>query len=210
LFSSTDDLIKFIERNQHAETRYCEFKGNVRWDSDIRFKIIRTILGLSNVRDGGYIIVGVVQNNSTNLFDIVGLDSSTAQTFDNDTISQMTNNFADTHAEINVKPFPYNDKTLVVIEVHQYGEVVICRQEHRDNDNKLVLENGAVYTRRYRKPETTKATSLEMREILEIVTEHRLRNVIRRLQSVGIIPSAQNIQVNEADETSFKQERADF
>ncbi|MGI0022643.1 MAG: AlbA family DNA-binding domain-containing protein, partial [Nitrososphaeraceae archaeon] len=193
-------------------TRYCEFKGNIKWDNDTKCKIIKTILGMSNVRDGGNIIIGVEWNTTADRFEAVGLLPSDATTYDNDTISSIVNNYADTHADISVKHFPFNDKVLVVIEVHEYGEAVICKQEYRNPLGELVLENGAIYTRRHRMPETTKVTSVEMREITEFVSEKLLRREIQLLQSLGIIPRIPTTtgMTTHTDEESFRSEREGF
>lgn len=211
MFQNTDELIDYIRRNSHSETRYCEYKGNIRWEGEIRYKIIKTVLGMSNVRDGGNIIIGVEKNTTTNDHEPIGLNVVDANTFDNDTISATANNYADTHVEINVKRFEHGEKILVVIEVHEHGEVVICKQDQRDGSGQLILENGAVYTRRYRIPETTKATSIEMREILDSVSEKLLRDEIRRLQSLGIISiGTSGAPTSSSDVQLFEEERAGF
>lgn len=214
MFRTTDDLLEYISTNSHAENRYCEFKGMVDWNSDIKYKITKTILGMSNITDGGYIIIGVVWNESSSRFEPVGLSDSQAVTFDNDTIQRFANNFADPAIEISTKIFDWNSQKLVVIKVTEFREIpIICKREYFcPTSRELILENGAVYTRGTLMPQTSKVTNVEMRELLKIVTQKKVREEIQFLQSLGIIPArtSSSTDIMAIDEQQFSQERSGF
>jgi hypothetical protein len=54
------------------ETRHVEFKQSQPWNAgQMRGKITKTILGMSNIRDGGVIVIGV-QRNANGSYSQVG------------------------------------------------------------------------------------------------------------------------------------------
>lgn len=50
------EIINYIKYPN--EERHLEFKGNVRWDGDIRAKITKSIMAFANLKDGGWIVIG--------------------------------------------------------------------------------------------------------------------------------------------------------
>ena len=186
MFETANDLLEYISTNSHAENRYCEFKGEIDWDMDVKYKIIKTILGMSNNIDGGYIIIGVVWDEASNRFEPRGLSDVQASTFVNDQMQSFTNNYADPHVEISTKTFDWDSKKLVVIQVSEFQKIpVICKKEYYcTTSRERILENGAMYTRRTRMPETAKVTSIELREITEYAIQKGVKEWIQLLQSV--------------------------
>lgn len=211
MFETTNDLLEYVYTNSHAENRYCEFKGVIDWDMDVKYKIIKTILGMSNNTDGGNIIIGVVWNESSIRFEPIGLSDVQALTFQNDQIQSFTNNYADPHAKTSTKIFDWNSKKLVVIKVAEFQETpVICKKGYFcETSREQILENGAVYSRRTRMPETAKVTSVEMREIMKNATQKGVIEQIRFLQASGIIPVRATPSVP-SDESQFDNERSGF
>lgn len=211
MFESTNDLLEYISTNSHAENRSCEFKGVIEWDTDIKYKIVKTILGMSNTVDGGNIIIGVVWNESSNRFEPTGLTDAQASTFENDQILSFTSNYADPHVVISTKKFDWNSMKLIVIKVAEFQETpVICKKEYYcTTSRERILENGAIYSRRTRMPETAKVTSIEMREIMKNATQKSVIEQIRFLQSLGIIPTGITPSTP-SDESQFNNERSDF
>ena len=68
LGSELEDLI----RNAIGERKNIEFKGSVSWDEQAtRIKLTKSILAMSNIRDGGMIIIGANQNGHR--FDPMGM-----------------------------------------------------------------------------------------------------------------------------------------
>ncbi|MDE1818697.1 MAG: ATP-binding protein [Thaumarchaeota archaeon] len=204
MFTNTRELLDFITTNSHAEGRSYEFKRGLPWDGDFRFRIVKGILALSNVPDGGYLIIGVEKNNSTNIYEPNGMSESVARTYDNDHVSQFTSNYADPSVMMTLKIFEESEKRFVVIEVSEFSEIpVICK-----NNGGEALKAGEIYTRTNRMPESARCTAVELREILELATDKGIRRQRERLGRAGIvIPIASVIP---EDETLFNNERGVF
>ena len=80
---------------------------------------------------------------------------------------------------------------------------VLCKRDYQD-----VLRSGACYVRSRRKPETTEIpTQADMRDLLELATEKKLRERLAQMERVGmiILPSA-SLQSTER----FERERSDL
>jgi predicted HTH transcriptional regulator len=72
------ELIQFITHGR--EERNLEYKGRVGWsDSNIKSKITKTILAMSNLEYGGIIVVGVEQKNEK--FEPNGIEIEMLSTF---------------------------------------------------------------------------------------------------------------------------------
>ena len=96
---ANEELIQYITHGR--EERNLEYKGPINWnDTQIKAKITKTILAMSNLRDGGVIVIGVEQNGE--IFTPVGLDSESISSFKQDDISVHVNNYADPFVEIKV------------------------------------------------------------------------------------------------------------
>jgi hypothetical protein len=123
------------------EERNLEYKGPVQWaDHDVKARLTKCILALSNIRDGGAIVMGVEQDEES--FVAVGLEAAHRDSFKQNEIARYVNNYADPYAEIRVSRVQLNEKDFVVIQVREFDEVpVVCRR------NGIGLREGAIYTR---------------------------------------------------------------
>jgi len=175
------ELIDLIRHGR--EERNLEYVGPSSW-SEIRAKVIKTILAMSNIQDGGAIVIGV--EDST--FVPKGLSSSQSASFDQDDISVYLNNYADPYAEITVSHEEWEGQQFVVVQVNEFSEIpVICK---RDGDRGL--RTGAMFTRPRRKIETAEVPSqAEMREIIELATEKGIRKMYGRIDRAGIEVTSQ-------------------
>jgi hypothetical protein len=176
-----EELIQYITYGR--EERYLEYKGPINWnDPQTKAKITKTVLAMSNLQDGGVIVIGVKQKGEN--FTPVGLDSEILSSFKQDDISVHVNNYADPFADIKVSHQPYNNMNFVIIQISPFLELpVICK---KDGENKL--RKGAIYIRPRKKFESVEVPSqVEMREILNISTEKIIRNFKRKLLMTGII-----------------------
>jgi hypothetical protein len=78
---SATELINLIQLAR--EQRFLEYKESRPW-SILREKIAKTAMGMSNIRDGGTIIIGVEQRSG--LLVLEGMAPSDLATYDDDTI----------------------------------------------------------------------------------------------------------------------------
>ena len=165
------------------EERNLEYKSSLNWkDSATKAKIVKACLAMTNIRDGGVIVLGVEQNGED--FDPVGMQEDDAASFSQDHVLAKVNEFADPFVELTVTPFRVdNGKVFVVIQVQEFAELpVICRKNGDQN-----LSRGDIYTRPRRMNETAQVSSqTEMREIIELATDKAMQKFITRQQRLGI------------------------
>ena len=77
-----------------VESRTIELKPSIKWPKDKSEllannkaqEIIKCILGLSNSKDGGKIILGIEKNNSTQIYELRGMNNQHIDSFDHDLI----------------------------------------------------------------------------------------------------------------------------
>lgn len=165
------------------EERYLEYKRSLNWgDAQAKAKITRTILGMSNIRDGGTIVIGVAQDGEN--FVPEGATPADLESFAQDTVAEWVNGYADPFAEVSVSRVSHEHTAFVVIQVAEFTEIpVVCKQ----NGPFALLKRGAIYTRSRRKHETVEIPSqVEMRELLDVSIEKGFRRLIERLRRAGI------------------------
>ncbi len=163
----TEELEEKLEGG--AETPNIDFKSACSWN-DLTFA--KDILAMSNIQDGGYIIIGVkeLQNNS---FEREGVNEIQKNSYKIDDMRDSMTKYADPHVNFNVY-FP-NDKTgkqYIVIRVNEFSELpVICRKDSTDT------KAGVIYYRnKNRRIESAPVSnSYDMRDIIKLATVKMLQ-----------------------------------
>ena len=159
------------------EERNLEYKSSLNWsDANTRAKMAKAAMGMSNIPDGGVIVIGVEPAGSA-----AGMSPEDFNSFDQDIVQEFVNEYADPYVELSVTGDhleEYGD--FVVIQVRQFSELpVVCKKTGAEN-----LRRGAIYTRSRHKHETAEVGSqTEMREILEQAVDSH----IRELRARGIL-----------------------
>ncbi len=177
---NTDALESFLEGG--CETERIEFKRAGNWDKDL---LVKDILALSNVIDGGYIIVGV--EDATFLRQ--GVTPAQKETYNIDIMRDQVSPYADPC--VNFRVFTPKDKDgreFVVIRVYQFEELpVICKKDGRD-----IVAGRIYYRNSNRRVESGPiSSSYDMRNIILAAT-------VRMMQKMH--------QIGFTGATSFKEE----
>jgi len=170
IFRDYEKLTQFINANLDTETRNFEYKKGLPWDGEFRQCIVKGIIAMSNIRDGGSIIIGVEENENT--FEPVGITKENADTYVSDDVMQFTNEkYADPYVQIRLQHFSNSDKRFINIHIEEFEDIpVICKNNYED-----VLQKGRLYSRSYSKPQSTSdLTSSELREIIELAVDKKL------------------------------------
>jgi predicted HTH transcriptional regulator len=167
--------------DQPRETRSVEHKGQVEWAS-IRLKLIRAVLAMSNLADGGHIVVGVSSGASG--LEASGLSREQYDSFNEDVINDQVRRFADPPFAVAMTKGLHADRLFVVLRVPPFAEIpTICRA---DDGPTSELRAGAIYTRSIHKPETTEVRSQnEMREIIQRAVDLGVRDLLTRFPELG-------------------------
>jgi hypothetical protein len=184
------------------EVRNVEFKGRgSSSDSDFMVKVARAAIAMANQRDGGYVIIGVDENDP----DRCGLDANlVAEWMDFDTVVDKVNRYADPPVRLSRsrRQLP-NGRDVVVLEVAEFDDIPILAA--RDAP-KGVIQLGHLYTRSFRKPESTAThTHNELREVLDLATQKQLGRFLRTARGAGLpLPD------RPSDDEQFNDERSAF
>lgn len=111
------------------EERNLEYKRSIGWNNaESKAKIARTILGMSNIRDGGAIVIGVTQSGES--FTPDGISLADLESFTQDTVSEWVNLYADPFVELTVSRTWQENIPFVVIQVAEFPEIpVVCKKK---------------------------------------------------------------------------------
>jgi len=174
---------ELIETILHGrEERNIEYKSSVSWNNPSpRAKLIKSILAMANIRDGGLIVIGV--NEEGDHFKPVGMSGEDFDSYSQDGVSSYVSNYADPFVEVTVNKVQYDRKKYVAIQVEEFAEFpLICKKDGDEG-----LRKGAIYTRTRRMHETAEVPSqTEMREIIENATIKAVRKFREVLSRAAI------------------------
>lgn len=157
------------------ETANLEVKAAMSWDVTT---LVKDILAISNVLDGGYIIIGIEDNT----FVRQGLSQEQIESFDIDVMKDQVAHFADPHCVF--RRHVVQDRqglSYIAIEISTFAEIpVICARDGAD------VQAGTIYFRsRARRPASARVSNnSDMREIIEASVARRLQG----LKRVGLLP----------------------
>jgi predicted HTH transcriptional regulator len=171
-----------------AEQRNVEFKGPGKiTDKHHVHRVVRAILGMTNRQDGGFVAVGVMDNNGS--LDPVGMEVSILTGWTLDNLADKAAPLVDPSVHFDLEQREYKDRKFVLITVREFDETpVFCRVTRNNADNTdVVLREGALYVRSRRKPETIEIrTAQEMRDLLDLALRKRIRHFLDLSQSAGL------------------------
>jgi hypothetical protein len=169
------------------ESQAVEFKEATDWSS-IKHRTIRTVMAMSNLRDGGVVIVGVSEAGDS--WDLTGMADAQLGTYDVDDITDGINRYASPPIEPEVVIVLHDDKKFLAIQVPEFSESP-CVCKRTDNDGQRAFYEGAVYVRPAGKAQTTRVTRAEdMSDLLELAAEKRARGMIETGHRIGMVVAA--------------------
>lgn len=200
--------------NLGDEMRSLDYKAPARFDEISRI-LTKAILGMSNMRDGGNIIIGLAERDDRTGFDRVGLTQDQVASYQPDNVKDMVNTYAEPSCEFQVQQREHEGITYIWIVVQEFREdPVLCKREWHDPNNPggvPFLKRGALYTRALGgRPRTVEVSTVEeMREILRIAHLKKLRGFIEEATAAGlIIPAAREERPIDAE--AFLRQRGDL
>ena len=185
--------------------------------------VLKCILGMANLPDGGYIVFGVKQQD--NDFIPNGMDPEHFMSFNQDKVDDVVKNYAEPFVEVKVtkvsrdvvnnkaisegiNEFPDDGGDFIVIEVGEFKELpVICKNNCKLH-GMIELREGAMYTRSMGKAETTEfSAQAVMREIIELAADKSIRRLIERMGRAGIL---RLISPELSDEERFRKQEEEM
>ncbi len=189
------------------EIRGFELKGpGPSTDKHLFAKVARAALGLGNLRDGGHIIIGIDDNTQQRRM-LPGLDAAQLTSWlAFDDVARRLGNYADPPLHFERATVELSSSvTVAVIQVFEFADLPhLCAKTYGD-----VLREGALYVRPRKVPETSElATSVEMREVLDLATEKALRAYVRLAERAGAtLGSGDEVPRSEASDEQYDAQR---
>ena len=174
------------------ESQAIDFKESAAWES-LKLRLIRTILAMGNLRDGGVIIIGASERGDT--WELTGITQEHLATYDVDDITDAINKYASPPMQIEIVLVKYlNDQAFLAFQVKEFENLpYICRNNAPNGIG--LLREGEVYIRPPGKPQTKKVTNAqEMVDLLELAAENRARSIISTSHRIGFVPPPDNTQ----------------
>lgn len=147
-----------------TETQKIDFKESCPWNKD---SYTKDILAFSNVKGGGYIIIGIREIDGG--IERQGISNEHLETYDLETMLDQLSNYADPRIDIALNPVEdvENNKKYLIIAVREFQDIpVICKKDSRDT------KKGVIYYRNTdRRPESAPVSnSSDMRDIIRLAT----------------------------------------
>ena len=166
------------------ETRSFEVKGPGPLDTAHTAKVARAAMAMGNLRDGGYVCIGIDNNTVADM--ARGLDDGQfAAWSDYDNVSDALAKYCDPPVTFELQPFELtNGSRVVVLEVAEFEHIPhVCKKDYERD-----LQKGFTYVRPRGKPQSVAVPSaVEMRELLDIAIDKGVREFIRRAQVSGVM-----------------------
>lgn len=199
---SDEELAALIEVG--VESRSIEFKGpGSTSSSEFVAVVARACIALANQRDGGHLIIGVVDKDPGGAAG--GLEESQVDEWlEYDTVVAKINAFADPPLQLRLARRQLsNGRPVVAIEVEEFSEIPVLSA--KEFSGKIV--RGQLYTRSMAKPESSALnTQNELREVLALATEKQLQTFVNTARHAGLEVGADAT----SDVEKFAVEQASF
>lgn len=173
------------------EQPWLDFKESQPW-SELRWRLLKTSMAMSNLRDGGLIVVGVAERDDS--WELTGIQQDHLDTFDCDEIIDQLAKYASPQIKVDIVLHDHDDgNRYLAFHVHQFNDSpVVCRKNSPDSvKTKDRLSAGDVYVRPTGgKPQTTKVIdAVSLHDLLELAAEFRARRMLEVGKRVGLVPS---------------------
>ena len=170
--------------NRAVEASDVEFKVSAPWDA-LQWNILKTVLGMGNLRDGGLIVVGLSEAQAT--WQLDGISPPDLASFDADKIAAAFEKYVSPAPAVEVVLHYRGDKVFLVFDIGEFEEIpFVCR---RNGPADSRLEVAGFYHRPLGGvPRTERVRSVEdMRPILQVAAEKGARRLLEQAGRVGLL-----------------------
>jgi predicted HTH transcriptional regulator len=168
------------------ETVNVEFKSSGSW-ADLENKIVKNILGMGNLRDGGLLVIGVSENG--NRWELAGILPEHLRSFEPDDVLAHVGRYVSPVFEIDVVTVTYATKQFLTIHTHEFADTpLVCKKNGPDGAKNEGLACGGIYVRLPAPPQTTRVMdAAQLHALLELAAEKRARRMLEQVRRIGAL-----------------------
>jgi predicted HTH transcriptional regulator len=165
-----------------GELRNVEFKRPFSWsERPMQIKVIRTLIGMANIQDGGRIIIGI--DDATH--SLIGLGSDQLASFDTTKINEQLAKYSDPKIDCELRKVILDGEHIIVIDVAEFLEIpIICKEDTSAPSSKEILRRGALYYRNAKCESTEIGTVEDMRDLLKRATSKTGEVLVRQIDDL--------------------------
>jgi predicted HTH transcriptional regulator len=199
------DEIEAVLQGGH-ELQALEVKGpGSATDIHLFAKVTRAAISMGNLRDGGHVIVGLDDSDLAAMAPgLTSDDLNTWMAFD-EVCAKMAN-YSDPPLKLHIDAVELsNQATVAVVEVAEFVDLPhICIKQYEQ-----VLQSGRIYVRTRKMPQTAPiGSAAEMRELLDLASEKRLRAYVETAERAGARLTPVEGQPSDAERFADERNRA--
>ena len=204
----TGDEIDFIFSDL-TERREVEFKQSVNWNTDaMKVKIAKSVMAFSNIRNGGWLVIGVRQNEN-HTYSPVGMSEEDYASFNIDNVLAYINARAEPPVNIEIKKeikkLENSQGRFIIFKIYEFEDYpIFCKDdggitfEHK-GVRSTFLHKGVLYTRSRRTYESAPIQNQsDMKEIVDMILTKYSQEFARRFRKIT--------EIEESGEEQFIQE----
>ncbi|ATL42241.1 MULTISPECIES: AlbA family DNA-binding domain-containing protein [Weeksellaceae] len=190
---NTKDFLRLIEGQ--TESPSLDFKANTPWDYK---KLTKDILAMSNLPDGGHIIIGIEENG--NKFINVGVDQNNINTYKFDEMRDQVSKYAEPMVDFNVYfPEDQNGLKYVVIKIFSFKEIPTLCKKTLDGEMRA---STLYYRNTNKRPESAAISNVsDLRDVIELAAVR----LMQRRKSFGYTIPNIHEEIFDAEIKAFQQ-----
>ncbi|WP_333596775.1 ATP-binding protein [Chryseobacterium flavum] len=190
---NTEDFIRLIEGQ--TESPSLDFKANSPWDYK---KLTKDILAMSNLPDGGHIVIGIEEKD--NEFINVGVDQKNIITYKYDEMRDQVSKYAEPMVDFNVYfPEDRNELKYVVIKIFSFKEIPTLCKKTLDGEMRA---STLYYRNTNKRPESAAISNVsDLRDLIELAAVR----LMQRRKSFGYTIPNIDAEIFDAEIKAFQQ-----
>jgi hypothetical protein len=198
-----EGLERFIGQllSRQSETRNLDYKGPMSFaaaDKADRCDIVKDLIAMSNVRDGGSILIGVEQVGGK--FVPRGVTKEQAATFDITKIGDFARNYCSVLPTVTSHVVEIDGMDLVLLQVAEFGEEpIVCIKDMNKpgSTTEFILRKGSIYVRTSDARSVAIDSSESMRALLDLAVQKRGESLIGQIQRLVGAPIGSEVAVGD-------------
>lgn len=169
---SDDLIVQWLDTG--AEPKNFDYKVGFRWQdkTEQTLGIVSDIMGFSNTRDGGVLIIGFNGQSK----DFSGEPDRWWESFDTTNVMDTVNKYCEprVNVTVSIKPtFSYKSKNgpLVILEISEFDAVpIICVKDGNTSANENIFRKSQIFIRTNRASTESISNPDDMRDLINRAT----------------------------------------